>query len=213
MTGPNADSAVVRATRAADRRGRRVRRRNRGPTRATLYVMVIVGVIALAILVQFAVHMARTDPRDSRAIAMRELQVNSLQPGERVFRRSRCSSDRRSTTSARRAACCVLTEQTPAVPRTRAARSPRGARSAADVRGARFPARHDGARHLGTHFFRNRASGRDHHAAREDQARRAFGAWPEAKLAHRRHGRRDATRRRIERAAESAVRRARGGAA
>src|SRR4051812_1177924 len=86
MTGPNANSAVVRATRAADRRGRRVRRRNRGPTRATLYVMVIVGIIALAVLAQFAVHTARTDPRDSRAIALRELQANTLEPGERVYR-------------------------------------------------------------------------------------------------------------------------------
>jgi uncharacterized protein (UPF0548 family) len=86
MTGPNADSAVVRATRAADRRGRRVRRRNRGPSRTTLYVMIVVGVIALAVLVQFAVHTVRTDPRDSRAIALRELQVNTLEPGERVFR-------------------------------------------------------------------------------------------------------------------------------
>ena len=87
MTGPsNADSAIVRATRAADRRGRRVRRRNRGPSRATLYMMVIVGVIALAILVQFAVHTVRTDPRDSRAIALRELEVNTLEPGERVAR-------------------------------------------------------------------------------------------------------------------------------
>jgi uncharacterized protein (UPF0548 family) len=86
MTGSNTDSAIVRATRAADRRGRRVRRRNRGPTRATLYAMLIVGVIALAVLVQFAVHTVRTDPRDSRAIALRELQVNTLEPGERVFR-------------------------------------------------------------------------------------------------------------------------------
>jgi len=87
MTGStNADSAVVRATRAADRRGRRVRRRNRGPSRTTLYVMVVVGIIALAVLVQFAVHTVRTDPRDSRAIALRELQVNTLEPGERVLR-------------------------------------------------------------------------------------------------------------------------------
>jgi len=48
--------------------------------------MLVVGVIALAILVQFAVHTVRTDPRDSRAIALRELQVNTLEPGERVLR-------------------------------------------------------------------------------------------------------------------------------
>src|SRR5204862_3737236 len=32
------------------------------------------------------VHMARTEPRDTRAIAERELQVNTLQPGEHVVR-------------------------------------------------------------------------------------------------------------------------------
>lgn len=63
-----------------------MRRRNRGPSRATLYVMIVVGVIALAVLVQFAVHTVRTDPRDSKAIALRELQVNTLEPGERVLR-------------------------------------------------------------------------------------------------------------------------------
>ena len=63
-----------------------MRRRNRGPSRATLYVMIVVGVIALAVLVQFAVHTVRTDPRDSKAIALRELQVNTLEPSERVLR-------------------------------------------------------------------------------------------------------------------------------
>jgi hypothetical protein len=36
--------------------------------------------------VQFGVHMARTDPRDARTIVERELGVNTLQSGERVFR-------------------------------------------------------------------------------------------------------------------------------
>jgi LysM domain len=53
---------------------------------ATLYAIIFIGLVAVAILVQFAVHMARTDPRDTRAIAERELQVNTLQPGERVYR-------------------------------------------------------------------------------------------------------------------------------
>lgn len=48
--------------------------------------MIIVALIVVAILVQFIVHTARTDPRDTRAIAERELQVNTLQPGEQVYR-------------------------------------------------------------------------------------------------------------------------------
>ncbi|HXT18332.1 MAG TPA: LysM peptidoglycan-binding domain-containing protein [Gemmatimonadaceae bacterium] len=52
----------------------------------TMYAIVFIALVTLAILAQFAVHMARTDPRDTRAIAERELQVNTLLPGEKVFR-------------------------------------------------------------------------------------------------------------------------------
>jgi LysM repeat protein len=48
--------------------------------------MAVAAVIVVVIIVQFLVHMARTDPRDSRAIAARELQVNSIQSGERIHR-------------------------------------------------------------------------------------------------------------------------------
>jgi hypothetical protein len=53
---------------------------------AAMYTLVFVALVAVAIIVQLIVHMARTDPRDSRAIAERELRLNTLQPGERVFR-------------------------------------------------------------------------------------------------------------------------------
>jgi LysM domain-containing protein len=53
---------------------------------AALYTFAFAGLVALAIVVQLIVHMARTDPRDSRAIAERELRLNTLQPGERVIR-------------------------------------------------------------------------------------------------------------------------------
>lgn len=52
----------------------------------TLYGIGFAAFVALAILIQFAVHMARTDPRDTRAIAERELRLNTLQPGEQVYR-------------------------------------------------------------------------------------------------------------------------------
>jgi len=53
---------------------------------ATRYSLIFGTLLALAVLVQFVVHMARTDPRDTRAIAERELQLNTLRPGERVIR-------------------------------------------------------------------------------------------------------------------------------
>src|SRR5579885_1595234 len=52
----------------------------------TLYAIGFAAFVALVILIQFAVHMARTDPRDTRAIAERELRLNTLQPGEQVYR-------------------------------------------------------------------------------------------------------------------------------
>jgi LysM repeat protein len=67
------------------RRPPRIRKKKRIPA-ATLYAIVFAVLIAFAVLVQFGVHMARTDPRDARAIAQRELEVNTLQPGEHVFR-------------------------------------------------------------------------------------------------------------------------------
>jgi uncharacterized protein (UPF0548 family) len=48
--------------------------------------LVVGALIVVAVIMQFAVHMARTDPRDTRAIAERELQLNTLEPGEHVIR-------------------------------------------------------------------------------------------------------------------------------
>jgi LysM repeat protein len=64
---------------------RRSRRRKRMRP-ATRYAVGLAALIVLAIAIQFLVHTARTDPRDSRAIAERELRVNTLEPGERVIR-------------------------------------------------------------------------------------------------------------------------------
>lgn len=50
------------------------------------YSLIFGVVVVIAIIVQFGVHVARTDPRDTRAIAERELQLNALQPGEHVIR-------------------------------------------------------------------------------------------------------------------------------
>jgi hypothetical protein len=51
-----------------------------------MYAVAFAAFVFLAVLVQFAIHMARTEPRDARTIAERELQVNTLAPGERVYR-------------------------------------------------------------------------------------------------------------------------------
>jgi len=53
---------------------------------ATRYALVFAAIVALAVVAQFAVHMARTDPRDTQAIAERELRLNTLQPGEHILR-------------------------------------------------------------------------------------------------------------------------------
>jgi LysM domain len=50
------------------------------------YALIFVALLVLAILAQFIAHSARTDPRDTRTIAERELELNTLQPGERVAR-------------------------------------------------------------------------------------------------------------------------------
>jgi hypothetical protein len=61
-------------------------RRKRRMQPASKYTLIFIGLVIVAVLVQFIVHTARTDPRDSRAIAERELKVNTLQPGEQVYR-------------------------------------------------------------------------------------------------------------------------------
>jgi hypothetical protein len=51
---------------------------------ATKYAVVLVTVAALIIVVQLVLHSMRTEPRDSRMIADRELEVNVIEPGERI---------------------------------------------------------------------------------------------------------------------------------
>jgi hypothetical protein len=66
-------------------RPQRIKRKRRMQPGAR-YSLLFGALLALAVLVQFAVHIARTDPRDARTIAERELQLNTLRPGERVIR-------------------------------------------------------------------------------------------------------------------------------
>jgi hypothetical protein len=48
------------------------------------YTSLFVALAALVIIGQLILHSMRTEPRDSRMIADRELEVNVLQPGEKV---------------------------------------------------------------------------------------------------------------------------------
>jgi len=70
---------------APPRRPPRIKRRRRMQP-ATRYALVFAALVAIAVVAQFAVHMARTDPRDTQAIAERELRLNTLQPGEHILR-------------------------------------------------------------------------------------------------------------------------------
>src|SRR5262249_30314976 len=79
-TSPALDAANKHTSRA------RKRRRRRKIRPATRYALITSAVAVVAIALQFVVHMARAEPRDARAIAERELEVNTLQPGEHVIR-------------------------------------------------------------------------------------------------------------------------------
>jgi LysM repeat protein len=51
---------------------------------AAKYAVVLVSVAVLIIVVQLVLHSMRTEPRDSRMIADRELEVNVIEPGEKI---------------------------------------------------------------------------------------------------------------------------------
>lgn len=64
----------------------RLKRRRRRMRPGVRYTLLGAGVLALALFLQFAVHTYRTEPRDARSIAERELRLNTLGDGERVIR-------------------------------------------------------------------------------------------------------------------------------
>lgn len=69
---------------ALPRRNRRRRRRSAYPVWLK-YVGWCLGVAALITTVQIAYHAVRSDPRDSRVFAERELRLSALKPNERVL--------------------------------------------------------------------------------------------------------------------------------
>lgn len=53
---------------------------------AVWYTLAVFGFAFVVVLVQLALYTRRSEPRDARAIVQRELQLNTLRPGERVLR-------------------------------------------------------------------------------------------------------------------------------
>lgn len=79
------ENTVEHERRLLPSRPRRVKRKRR-PKPATIYAAAFAVLVVLAVLAQFAIHIARTEPRDTTAIAERELRLNTLAPGEQIAR-------------------------------------------------------------------------------------------------------------------------------
>src|SRR5689334_10532897 len=64
----------------------RLKRRRRRMRPAMRYTLIGATILVVGLIVQFAVHTYRTEPRNTSAIAERELRLNTLADGERVIR-------------------------------------------------------------------------------------------------------------------------------
>src|SRR5437868_5458380 len=64
----------------------RLKRKRRRMRPAMRYATIAGCVLAVGLLAQFAIHTYRTEPRNTSAIAERELRLNTLVDGERVVR-------------------------------------------------------------------------------------------------------------------------------
>src|SRR5579885_1347451 len=80
-----ASSALDPADAPIEQRPGRIRRKRKMQP-SMRYALALGALLVVVVLAQFAIHMARTDPRDTRTIAERELQLNTLQPGEHAIR-------------------------------------------------------------------------------------------------------------------------------
>jgi LysM repeat protein len=64
----------------------RLKRRRRRMRPVLRYTIIGGAIVLLGVATQFAVHTYRTEPRNTNAIAARELRLNTLAEGERVIR-------------------------------------------------------------------------------------------------------------------------------
>jgi hypothetical protein len=82
----SASPAGVEQLKPPDDRGPLLRRVRPNIPAAVWYTLAAFGFAILVVLVQIALYVRRSEPRDARAIVERELRSNTLQPGERVVR-------------------------------------------------------------------------------------------------------------------------------
>jgi len=74
------------STPAVRKKKLRLKRKRRRMRPAMRYATIAGCVLAVGLLAQFAIHTYRTEPRNTSAIAERELRLNTLVDGERVVR-------------------------------------------------------------------------------------------------------------------------------
>jgi LysM domain len=86
MEGSFETSEVAPTPPAVRKRKLRLKRRRRRMRPATRYTTMGAAIVVVGLIAQFAVHTYRTEPRNTSAIAERELRVNTLAEGERVIR-------------------------------------------------------------------------------------------------------------------------------
>ena len=85
MEGPAAAPEVA-LTPAVRKKKLRLKRRRRRMRPALRYTILGGAIVVVGLVVQFAIHTYRTEPRNTSAIAERELRLNTLADGERVIR-------------------------------------------------------------------------------------------------------------------------------
>ena len=86
MEGSFEAPEVAPAAPAIRKRKLRLKRRRRRMRPAMRYTVIGTAIVIVGLLVQFAIHTYRTEPRNTSAIAERELRLNTLADGERVIR-------------------------------------------------------------------------------------------------------------------------------
>lgn len=86
MEGPFEAPELAPPTPAVRKKKIRLKRRRRRMRPAVRNTLVGAAVVIVGLLLQFAIHTYRTEPRNTSVIAERELRVNTLADGERVIR-------------------------------------------------------------------------------------------------------------------------------
>jgi len=86
MESSHPASEVTPPTPVVRKKKLRLKRRRRRIRPVLRYTIIGGAIVLLGVAIQFAVHTYRTEPRNTNAIAARELRLNTLAEGERVIR-------------------------------------------------------------------------------------------------------------------------------